>query len=278
MCRRELGLWNFKSLQSLDKEKDNTSESSRKSKISRSTSKGFVGDRTQRRSPQQFESMDTSQLSSSSSGSQTMEGNTENVRRLAGCKRPNKGQWNTPARSLSSGGADIDECMDIEDKLKLKGHDETSALETPRSQGVAEGSGKRPDIPSAMQTEPQESHSNEGATSPTVLNLTEANLKNTMPVRDSLLIKRLVSGRDSPLKGRLGTEGLPYRSPLHSSISDLSEKEHCESLCVEVEDESLTEKLQAVESELEFMEGQNAADKEDYAPDIKRIRLEVIGC
>jgi hypothetical protein len=90
-------------------------------------------------------------------------------------------------------------------------------------------------------------------------------------------MKRFVTGRDSPLRGSLGSDSLPYRSPLHLSVSDLTEKEQCESLCVEVEEESLTDKLQAVESELEFMAGGSeiSADKEDYAPDLKRIRLEV---
>ena len=239
MCRRELGLWNFKPFQASENEEENFPGSSLQR--SKSTARYLTEGRFQQSTPQEFESMDMTQLTSSSSVS--IEDETDSIRTFAGVKRTNKGYRNTPLAG-STPSIDIEECMDIEEKLKLKADVKDVFMQ---------------------RTDPEEAN----------MNLSESNIKEAGPPRESLLLKRLVSGRDSPIRGKLNTEGLPYRSPLHSSISDLSEKGHCESLCVEVEDESLTEKLQAVESELEFMACQSTTDREDYAPDIKRIRLEV---
>lgn len=233
---------------------DPSAQASNKTIPCKPTARGSIGSRSQQSTPHGFECMDTGQLASGSST--TMEDDTETPRSFAGCKRTNKGNRYVPSLgSTDAPSIDIEECMDIDEKLNLKGYNEPSVLETQKAEELIQSSESK-----------------------ALANTTEGHLKEPGLRRESPLIKRLVSGRDSPLKGRLGTEGLPYRSPLHSSISDLSEKEHCESLCVEVDevDESLTEKLQAVESELEYMAGQNAADREDYAPDIKRIRLEVI--
>ena len=67
------------------------------------------------------------------------------------------------------------------------------------------------------------------------------------------------------------------KSPLHRSMTNLPGEETTESLCVEVENESLSERLQDVESELELMgcgrEGNS--EKEDDGPRAKRRRLQV---
>ena len=60
-------------------------------------------------------------------------------------------------------------------------------------------------------------------------------------------------------------------SLMHRSLTDLTDKDNAESLCVEVEEESLTEKLQAVESELEYI-GCSRRKEDDYEPQRKRMR------
>ena len=80
--------------------------------------------------------------------------------------------------------------------------------------------------------------------------------------------------------GSGGTEALRLtglKSPLHRSLIDIPGDETTESLCVEVEDESLSERLQAVESELELLgcckESTMLREPEDAGPRTKRRRL-----
>lgn len=72
-------------------------------------------------------------------------------------------------------------------------------------------------------------------------------------------------------------EPMGLKSPLHRSLSNLPGEEATESLCVEVENESLSERLQDVESELEFMGcGRECMpEREDGGPRAKRRRLQV---
>ena len=72
-------------------------------------------------------------------------------------------------------------------------------------------------------------------------------------------------------------EPMGLKSPLHRSLSNLPGEEATESLCVEVENESLSERLQDVESELEFMGcgREGISEREDGGPRAKRRRLQV---
>lgn len=267
MCRRELGVWNFRSINS-SKEEDQTTNQDRSITISTpthrsqaqsqysdtsSSSKGSVADDS--------ESMDMGAQAGSTCSATDEE---DQYRGFAGCKRTNTGHRHmTSQRHDNPKSADIEECMDIEVKLKLHvtGAEDT---ETSSEKKKQLSPFERPTADQIMKS--TETPMNESELIPK---------EGTSMYKDSLLMKRFVTGRDSPLRT---AESLPYRSPLHLSVSDLSEKEHCESLCVEVEEESLTDKLQSVESELEYMVGgsETSTDKDDYAPDIKRIRLEVI--
>ena len=67
------------------------------------------------------------------------------------------------------------------------------------------------------------------------------------------------------------------KSPLHRSLSNLPGEEATESLCVEVENESLTERLQDVESELEFLGygREGVPEENDGRPRAKKRRLQV---
>lgn len=74
-------------------------------------------------------------------------------------------------------------------------------------------------------------------------------------------------------------EPMGLKSPLHRSMINLPGEETTESLCVEVENESLSERLQDVESELEFMGSCNRegnAETEDDGPRPKKRRLQEI--
>lgn len=72
-------------------------------------------------------------------------------------------------------------------------------------------------------------------------------------------------------------EPLGIKSPLHRSLSTLPGEEATESLCVEVENESLSERLQDLESELEFMgcSREGSSETEDDGPRPKKRRLQV---
>lgn len=72
-------------------------------------------------------------------------------------------------------------------------------------------------------------------------------------------------------------EPMGLKSPLHRSLSNLPGEEATESLCVEVENESLSERLQDVESELEFMGcgREGMPEREDGGPRAKKRRLQV---
>ena len=72
-------------------------------------------------------------------------------------------------------------------------------------------------------------------------------------------------------------EPMGLKSPLHRSMCNLPGEEATESLCVEVENESLSERLQDVESELEFLGcgREGSMEKDDDAPRAKRRRLQV---
>ena len=72
-------------------------------------------------------------------------------------------------------------------------------------------------------------------------------------------------------------EPMGLKSPLHRSLTNLPGEETTESLCVEVENESLSERLQDVESELEFMgcNREGNLEGEDDGPRPKRRRLQV---
>ena len=72
-------------------------------------------------------------------------------------------------------------------------------------------------------------------------------------------------------------EPMGLKSPLHRSLTNLPGEETTESLCVEVENESLSERLHDVESELEFMgcNREGNAEGEDDGPRPKRRRLQV---
>ncbi|KAL9960654.1 hypothetical protein ACROYT_G034140 [Oculina patagonica] len=73
-------------------------------------------------------------------------------------------------------------------------------------------------------------------------------------------------------------EPMGLKSPLHRSLSNLPGEEATESLCVEVENESLSERLQDVESELEFMGcgREGMPEREDGGPRAKKRRLQEI--
>ena len=73
------------------------------------------------------------------------------------------------------------------------------------------------------------------------------------------------------------SEPMGLKSPLHRSLSNLPGEEATESLCVEVENESLTERLQDVESELEFLGygRQGVTVGNDGRPRAKKRRLQV---
>ena len=73
------------------------------------------------------------------------------------------------------------------------------------------------------------------------------------------------------------SEPMGLKSPLHRSLCNLPGEEATESLCVEVENESLSERLQDVESELEFLGygREGALDRDDGRPRAKRRRLQV---
>ena len=72
-------------------------------------------------------------------------------------------------------------------------------------------------------------------------------------------------------------EPMGLKSPLHRSLSNLPGEETTESLCVEVENESLSERLQDVESELEFIGcgREGMSEREDGGPRAKKRRLQV---
>lgn len=72
-------------------------------------------------------------------------------------------------------------------------------------------------------------------------------------------------------------EPMGLKSPLHRSLSNLPGEEATESLCVEVENESLSERLQDVESELEFMGcvREGVSEREEGGPRAKKRRLQV---
>ena len=72
-------------------------------------------------------------------------------------------------------------------------------------------------------------------------------------------------------------EPMGLKSPLHRSLSNLPGEEATESLCVEVENESLSERLQDVESELEFLgcAREGNLEREDDGPRAKKRRLQV---
>ena len=72
-------------------------------------------------------------------------------------------------------------------------------------------------------------------------------------------------------------ESFGLKSPLHRSLSNLPGEEATESLCVEVENESLSERLQDLDSELEFMgcAREGNLEREDLGPRAKRRRLQV---
>lgn len=72
-------------------------------------------------------------------------------------------------------------------------------------------------------------------------------------------------------------EPFSLKSPLHRSLSNLPGEEATESLCVEVENESLSERLQDLDSELEFMgcAREGNLEREDLGPRAKRRRLQV---
>lgn len=72
-------------------------------------------------------------------------------------------------------------------------------------------------------------------------------------------------------------EPMGLKSPLHRSLSNLPGEETTESLCVEVENESLSERLQDVESELEFMGcgREGMLERGDGGPRAKKRRLQV---
>lgn len=73
------------------------------------------------------------------------------------------------------------------------------------------------------------------------------------------------------------SEPMGLKSPLHRSLSNLPGEEATESLCVEVENESLTERLQDVESELEFLGygREGVPEENDGRPRAKKRRLQV---
>ena len=72
-------------------------------------------------------------------------------------------------------------------------------------------------------------------------------------------------------------EPMGLKSPLHRSLSNLPGEEATESLCVEVENESLSERLQDVESELEYIGcgREGMSEREDDGPKAKKRRLQV---
>ncbi|XP_073229402.1 uncharacterized protein [Porites lutea] len=73
-------------------------------------------------------------------------------------------------------------------------------------------------------------------------------------------------------------EPFGLKSPLHRSLSNLPGEEATESLCVEVENESLSERLQDLDSELEFMgcAREGNLEREDLGPRAKRRRLQEV--
>ncbi|XP_015771803.1 PREDICTED: nuclear-interacting partner of ALK-like [Acropora digitifera] len=74
-------------------------------------------------------------------------------------------------------------------------------------------------------------------------------------------------------------EAVGLKSPLHRSLLDLPGEEATESLCVEVENESLSERLQEVETELEFLGSCNregSMDREGDEPRPKKRKLQEI--
>ena len=74
-------------------------------------------------------------------------------------------------------------------------------------------------------------------------------------------------------------ELMGVKSPLHRSLSNLPGGEATESLCVEVENESLSERLQDVEAELEYLGcgREGMPEREDDGPRAKKRRLQVHG-
>ena len=73
-------------------------------------------------------------------------------------------------------------------------------------------------------------------------------------------------------------EAVGLKSPLHRSLLDLPGEEATESLCVEVENESLSERLQEVETELEFLGSCNregSMEREGDGPRPKKRKLQV---
>ena len=73
-------------------------------------------------------------------------------------------------------------------------------------------------------------------------------------------------------------EAVGLKSPLHRSLLDLPGEEATESLCVEVENESLSERLQEVETELEFLGSCNregSTEREGDGPRPKKRKLQV---
>ncbi|XP_032243135.2 zinc finger C3HC-type protein 1-like [Nematostella vectensis] len=258
MCRREVGLWNFKSL---------TSPSPSASPCS----SGRLDDPS---GPLEAMSMSDDIVTDSSSlpGSErlmpqdSMEVAVSQkkgfIRSPIGLKRSRDTESSGQEHEIDTISDSEEHKMEMEMKHRLQGEEESPQQDS--TQGLTH----------ATREETQDMRTTDWAM---VVGDNQSKEGLTRELLQLPLHVRPLSGRSSPISGRYGSENLSYRSPLHHSLSDLSDKGHCESLCVEVEDESLTEKLQAVESELEFMSGGNdSSDRGEYTPERKRIRLQDI--
>ncbi|EDO45084.1 predicted protein [Nematostella vectensis] len=255
MCRREVGLWNFKSL---------TSPSPSASPCS----SGRLDDPS---GPLEAMSMSDDIVTDSSSlpGSErlmpqdSMEVAKKGfIRSPIGLKRSRDTESSGQEHEIDTISDSEEHKMEMEMKHRLQGEEESPQQDS--TQGLTH----------ATREETQDMRTTDWAM---VVGDNQSKEGLTRELLQLPLHVRPLSGRSSPISGRYGSENLSYRSPLHHSLSDLSDKGHCESLCVEVEDESLTEKLQAVESELEFMSGGNdSSDRGEYTPERKRIRLQDI--